>query len=239
MLFWLARSAARGLGKSGNRGARPAQPNPAPASKGGRGAIIAVIAVCIVMSLILGTPNLLWMAVIPVIAIPPVWFIAVLWPAWSAESKVAHMPSLASEQHKTMEIQQRVQQLEAGPSVPSARVPPAATPTQTATQETTTVVPVPRRTITLRDALTDDELTERMTRVAAILMATCPVCDAGEAEFCTYVADVPVVMLDSERSILAHGARIGMSMKNGWAKPQDVVAQFGNNVPDEVWQEAL
>jgi hypothetical protein len=78
-----------------------------------------------------------------------------------------------------------------------------------------------------------------MKRIAGILLATCPVCGAGEAEFCKYTEGVPAVVLDRERRITVHGARIGVAVKQGTSQVQDVVAQFDGKVPDEVWTAAL
>lgn len=105
------------------------------------------------------------------------------------------------------------------------------------------VVPVahvvkPATVMTRQQMIEDQELTERMERVAALLIVTCPDCGAGEAELCSY-ADAPITLLDRERSIIVHDSRIGMSVKQHIAKITDVVAQYNDQVPDSVWRYAV
>lgn len=102
------------------------------------------------------------------------------------------------------------------------------------------VTPIdPRQVVTYKQIRTDRELDARMLRVAAILVAPCPACGAGEAEFCTFLPDEPTYMLDSDRTIVAHGKRIGNAVKTHTAKVTEVVAQFNGHVPDDVWEAAL
>jgi len=79
----------------------------------------------------------------------------------------------------------------------------------------------------------------RLRRVAAILVAPCPECEAPEAGFCTFVQDASVYLLDRDRAIVAHAKRIGYSMKRGWATIEDVKAQFNGTLPDDVTEAAL
>jgi hypothetical protein len=101
--------------------------------------------------------------------------------------------------------------------------------------------PVPQRTVvmTYRQMLDDRELTERMTRVAGIMITACPVCSAGGADACAFTPGITVYLLDRDRGLVAHGARIGRAVKAGTAKITDVMAQFKGSVPDDVWKEAL
>jgi hypothetical protein len=92
---------------------------------------------------------------------------------------------------------------------------------------------------TYREILADRELTERLTRIAALLIVTCPDCGAGEAELCTFKPDAPVSLLDSERNIILHDSRIGLSVKQHIAKVTDVVAQYDDHVPETVWRFAV
>jgi hypothetical protein len=242
MLFWAARSVMRNAGKSSNRGVQRPKPTPDPKNKSARGAIIAVIVVCICMALIVGTPNLLWMWVVPIVVIPPIWFIGVLLgasPDRNAGQRIMNLKATTTydEVVKTHQLQERIRKLEE-PPVRTSKPPRVTAPVRVASRSAVTV-PVPRRRTSINDLLSDEELTERMKRIAGILLASCPVCGAGEAEFCTYVADARVSLLDRERAIVAHDARIGAAIKQGTSQVQDVVAQFENHVPDSVWEAAL
>lgn len=97
----------------------------------------------------------------------------------------------------------------------------------------------PRVVMTYKQVQADRELDERMLRIAAIIVARCPACNAGEAEFCTFLPDEPTYLLDRDRTIVAHGKRIGNAVKTHTAKVTEVVAQFNGHVPDDVWQAAL
>jgi hypothetical protein len=46
-------------------------------------------------------------------------------------------------------------------------------------------------------------------------------------------------MLDPTRNLVAHGSRIGWSLRCKIANPEDVTDQFGGKVPDEIWEVAL
>lgn len=103
-------------------------------------------------------------------------------------------------------------------------------------------VPKPRpapNVVLGKDLRNDRDLHERMMRIARILIAPCPVCKAGEAEFCTFVPDINVYLLDRQRSIVVHGARIGNAIKLHTTDVDDVTAQFEGKVPDDVWETAL
>jgi hypothetical protein len=101
------------------------------------------------------------------------------------------------------------------------------------------VVPEPRQVMTFKQVREDRDLDERMRRIACILISACPACGAGEAEFCTFLPDEPTYMLDRDRTIVVHGKRIGNAIKQHTAKVTEVVAQFDNHVPDDVWEAAL
>ena len=96
----------------------------------------------------------------------------------------------------------------------------------------------PATVMTRQQMIEDQELTERMERVAALLIVTCPDCGAGEAELCSY-ADAPITLLDRERNIIVHDSRIGKSVKDRIAKVTDVVAQYNDHVPESVWRYAV
>lgn len=104
------------------------------------------------------------------------------------------------------------------------------------------VVPEPR---VIREAksygqmVAERELDERMMRCAAILIAPCPACNAGEAEFCTFTEGEYITVMDAERGLIAHNKRVGNAIKLHTAKVTDVVAQFNNHVPEDVWEAAL
>lgn len=106
-----------------------------------------------------------------------------------------------------------------------APAPPEATPTT--------------RLVTMGQVKAEPLDNERLTRVAAILLATCPTCTAEKTVFCTIQPGQQVYVLDKERSIVVHGSRIGHAVKIRSAKVADVTAQFNGSVPDEVWRFAL
>ena len=113
------------------------------------------------------------------------------------------------------------------------------------------VVPVahvvkPATVMTRQQAREDQELTERMERVAALLIVTCPDCGAGEAELCSFRTvtlnnphGAPATLLDRERHIIVHDSRIGVSVREHIAKVTDVVAQYNDQVPESVWRYAV
>ncbi len=95
------------------------------------------------------------------------------------------------------------------------------------------------RPLTLAQIQAEADLDARMVRMAQILIAECPTCTAGEATFCTFQPGQRVTILDRERGIIVHDARIGNALKTHTAKLEDVNAQFEGQIPDSVWSAAL
>lgn len=77
----------------------------------------------------------------------------------------------------------------------------------------------------------------RAKRVQDIMKASCPACHAASGDPCT-VADAPGYLLDKDRGIAVHGARIGNSIKTRTAKADDISAQFAGNVPADIREYA-
>lgn len=80
---------------------------------------------------------------------------------------------------------------------------------------------------------------ERLRRVAAILSAPCPKCLATRGMNCGGPAEADLYILDRQRKLIAHGARIGQSIKLGYAQMWEVKAQFNSEVPVDVMAGAL
>lgn len=117
---------------------------------------------------------------------------------------------------------------------------------ETALEDTVPVAHVVRPAGTYQQQQEDRELTERMERVAALLIATCPDCGAGEAQLCSFrvftaanPSGPPATLLDRERNIIVHDSRIGVSIRERIAKVTDVVAQYNDQVPESVWRYAV
>jgi hypothetical protein len=130
-------------------------------------------------------------------------------------------------------VQQRLDQL------PTQRPRATASQLRERANALSGTVPAQNGVTTLRRQLSDADLEARMLRVAAILIQPCPVCSALGGQSCPSVPDQPAYLLDRDRHLIAHGRRIGFAVKQGTASVQDVVAQFDNHVPDEVWEMAL
>ena len=139
-------------------------------------------------------------------------------------------------------LRQRAQQL----SCPDQRfdIPKAATMTNPAPAPSPTRLPTfdevlrghPATAPTMAQLRAEEHVNARLMRVAAILVDECPTCTAGSGVFCTFHPGQVVHLIDRERSIVVHSSRIGKAVKSGHAKINDVVAQFDNNVPDDVWR---
>jgi hypothetical protein len=128
-------------------------------------------------------------------------------------------------------LRQRAQQLSAPKEAPVTNFPTMA---QLRTEAT-----APARLPTMNEVYAEKAADTRLTRVAAILVDECPTCTAGSGVFCTFHPGQVVHLIDRERSIVVHSSRIGKAVKSGHAKINDVVAQFDNNVPDDVWRYIL
>lgn len=117
------------------------------------------------------------------------------------------------------------------------RLASAVVPEDTATEPP---VPAARPVRTYRQMLSDRDLDERMKRVAGILIAPCPACGQTEPGLvCKPLDGMEMYLLDRDRALIAHGARIGAAIRTGTARVTDVVAQFDGTVPDDVWEHAL
>ncbi len=92
---------------------------------------------------------------------------------------------------------------------------------------------------TRAQVLSEEDLNERMVRVAQIMLAKCPTCTAHDEQFCTFQPGQPVTVLDRERGIIVHDSRVGFAVKAKTARVTDVIAQYGGRIPDSVWEYAL
>lgn len=78
------------------------------------------------------------------------------------------------------------------------------------------------------------EDSERAARVRSLLRPTCTQrgCYARSTAPCEPVKGVPLVMLDTDRRLMVHFGRIKSAVDLGFAVRDDVVAQFGGNLPE-------
>ena len=243
--FWLLRSAIRSAGR-GNGRTRGVQRSEIVKGNGIPAGVIAVIVmISLVVTGVMMVTGLKDGLLTACIIVFPVlifggWFFVGVSESSKARAQLRELPSLPNpetELHRTQAMRERVSQLSAV-KVPE-RPSPAPETVAPARPEPVAAVPRPRTVKTYRQLLGDRELTERMRRIAGILLADCPVCEAGEAEFCSYRPDAMVSVLDRQRQIVVHHARIGHAVKTGTAKVTDVVAQYDGHVPDSVWETAL
>jgi hypothetical protein len=152
-----------------------------------------------------------------------------------AKSSVPDIRAPDNGQLRVDALRQHAQQL----SCPDQRfdIPKAATMTNFPTMaQLRAEATAPARLPTMNEVYAEKAADARIRRVAAILVDECPTCTAGSGVFCTFHPGQVVHLIDRERSIVVHSSRIGKAVKSGHAKINDVVAQFDNNVPDDVWK---
>lgn len=154
-------------------------------------------------------------------------FIAGCLSAKSTSARLDQIPDKPTAQETTAELREAVEQ--------RSSVAVLDRPVKTAP------APAPARTrlASRAEVLSEADLDARMVRMAQILIADCPACTARSAVFCTFQPGQQVTVLDRERGIIVHDARIGNALKTHTAKLEDVNAQFEGNIPDSVWRHAL
>jgi hypothetical protein len=236
MIFWALRSAVNGISKANSKPSAPQEEvvkgNYVP---GGITVIIAAISLVVILAGVASGHLIYWAIGGCVFGFPVLimagWFMGGVHDMEAKQRTLDSLPDLPNPENEMAAMRQRAAVLEHT----SVTEP---FPTRK-TSVTPPPVPPQRVIKTRKQIATDHDLDQRLMRVAAILVAPCPACNAGEAEFCTFLPDVAVSMLDRERALVVHDARIGHSVKLGIAKVADVVAQFDGNVPDGVWETAL
>lgn len=162
--------------------------------------------------------------------------------------RLPDLPNPEDELHRTQQMRAKAAQLRTPPSVviapevglPEGYVPPSAAlapppGTQEARGETADPVaaPVPR-VASIRQLREEKLEDERLLRVAAILIVSCPLCGTGEAELCKPVAGMTWYQLDKDRGLYAHSLRIIKAVLTGTARLDDVAAQFNDDIPDPI-----
>lgn len=90
------------------------------------------------------------------------------------------------------------------------------------------------RVMTRAQIRLDAEDDARLLRIAAILVQSCPFCGAGEAELCVPIEGYKWYALDRARGIYAHPMRIAKAIGNKSAELEDVLAQFDNQMPEDI-----
>lgn len=237
--FWLARTALRSIGRAKSNSGIPAdQVKPTPVGPVTIATIVGFLTLVVgsfyeygkVPSWITAGSLLLGVMVLGSL------FIRGVSENWRRQDALARIPNPENMVRTAPSASQmRARAAELTSAVITIEQPPAAPPAPPV------AVPAPRspRIQTRRQILSDGDLDLRLRRIAAILIVECPVCRAGEAEFCKMQPGEAVCLLDRERGITVHGQRIGKSVKLNIAKITDVVAQFDNRVPDSVWEAAL
>lgn len=99
------------------------------------------------------------------------------------------------------------------------------------------VRPAPRKYVTMRELLSQEEDRIRHGRVNDILKADCPVCTTPTDGFCTFHPGQPVVQL--EEGIIVHRQRVSNALRTSTAKLSDVKAQFNGTIPDAIMADAI
>jgi hypothetical protein len=249
MIFWALRSAVSGISQSS--GKKPPQEEVVKGNyvPGGIVAIIAIISVIVVLAGVASGHLINWALGGCVIGFPVLimagWFMSGVNDMEAGQRLLDDLPDLPRPEDEMLAMRQQASRLDYGRARTreDRELFEQASVTEPLRERKTSVTPVPvpspRVIKTRRQIAEDHDLDQRLMRIGAILVAPCPACNAGEAEFCTFLPDVPISLLDRERSIVVHDARIGRSVKLGIAKVADVVAQFDGHVPDGVWETAL
>jgi hypothetical protein len=235
-VFWIIRSAARSVGRS------RARSEPKPKAERTPAGALAVLAIFAAMAYTVGTEMVTGhLPATPVMfAIPVILGFTVLGGTLGKALKgtrvtrsgvraldhIPVVPSAADERRKTLEMRAIAAGAEfhGDTAIVNLPPPPQAHP-RPATRGVTT-----RRQIKL-DAGED----ERLLRVAAIIVQPCPFCGADEGELCLPIEGYKAYLLDQARGIFTHPMRIARAISLKSAKLEDVIAQFGDIVPDEIW----
>jgi hypothetical protein len=85
----------------------------------------------------------------------------------------------------------------------------------------------------------DAEEDERLLRIAAIIVQSCPFCGGEEGGLCYPIEGYKWYALDRARGIYAHPMRIAKAIGNKSAELEDVLAQFDGNMPEEIMVSLL
>jgi len=77
---------------------------------------------------------------------------------------------------------------------------------------------------------------ERAARVARLFTAACPeeTCKAPVTVPCNMGIGIPVALVDKQRVLFCHLLRMRDAVRYGSAAEDDILAQFGNNVPEGI-----
>lgn len=221
-MFWMFRLGMRGASPGSNRVAH----TPKPAGPVGLLGITGCIAV-MVYGNVTHQWTVAWFIVLPLVCsafIITGWITRYAGRQHAIDIALKNLPAPPRPPASGAELRERARQL----SLASKTAQPPAP-----------VTGALRNVKTYKQMTTERELTERMRRIAAILLTACPVCQSDGGNLCRFVPDAPVSLLDREQAIVVHDARIGTAIKAGTAKVTDVVAQFANQVPGTVWEAAL
>lgn len=76
------------------------------------------------------------------------------------------------------------------------------------------------------------DLLTRRYRIAALIVPDCPICRATTGQSCTINAEDRFTLLDKAENIRVHNMRIQKAVMEGWAKADDVIAQFDGRLPE-------
>jgi hypothetical protein len=236
-VFWIIRSAIRSAGRS------RAKSEPKPKGERAPAGALAVLAVFAAMAYVVGTGMLTGhLPAAPIMfAIPVVLGFTILGGTLGKARKstrpraldhIPAAPSAADEARKTalMRAQAAGVQFRGDTAARPLPKPPQARPRPAKAKP---------RVVTRKVIALDAEDDARLLRIAAILVESCPFCGVGEAELCEPVEGYKWYALDRGRGIYAHALRISKALAKGSAKLEDVLAQFDNQMPEELWASII
>lgn len=236
-MFWILRSAVRSTGRPRPKTKPPPTGEPVPTGPVTLLAIFGSMVFVVLSPIATGhLPDALVMFLIPVaLGILVLGGILVSGAAEADRARRASVrrlehipvvPSSADEHRKTLEMRALAAgaQFHGDTAIVNLPRAPQAHPR-----------PATRGVTTRRQIRLDAEEDERLLRVAAIIVQPCPFCGAGEGELCLPIEGYKAYLLDRARGIFAHPMRIARAISLKSAKLEDVIAQFGDIVPDEIW----
>lgn len=237
MLGFLAARAATGAVGAATKNGTPAnEVKPTPCHPFAITIVIGILVFIVLTSLHGVNPLITPLSIVAGLVVLGGIFASGVSDARKSTQALKAMPNPEDKLHEAQAFRAAMERRAAAPAI--TRPAPSPEPAPVDARATTPAPPRPRLT-TLAEIRADELDNERCTRMAHIMMAECPVCTAPGAGFCAFHPGQEVTILDKDRGIIVHTARIGRAIKTRNADVEDVKAQFNGKIPAKVWEYAL